>query len=269
MFFYASKSLGLFLQPSSAIIIMLLAGTGLVLAGWQVVVGRRLIGLAVALLLACGWSPIGTLLVLPLEQRFAPGRLPDTVAGIVILGGFEVTSVSKARGHLAVNEAAERVMEGLLLARRLPGTRVIFTGGDGTISQRDGSAAGSVSDFLAAAGIEPQRIVLEDRSRNTYENALFLREMLAPKPGERYLLVTSAFHMPRSVGAFRQQGFDVLPWPVDYRTRGPQDAFEWLGGITGGLERVDLAFREWVGLLAYRLSGRSNALWPGPVDRPS
>ena len=133
-----------------------------------------------------------------------------------------------------------------------------------TTNDKAGSAAGIVGSYLEAVGIDPARIVLESRSRTTYENALFLRDMLHPSPGQRYVLVTSAFHMPRAVGTFRKHGFDVVPWPVDYRTHGWRDAYEWFGSVTGGLERVDTAFREWAGLVGYRLFGRTDSIWPAP-----
>ena len=264
MFFYLSKIFTSLLLPSTIILVLLVCGAGLLLLGRAPLWSRRLLLAGVGLLLVCGLSPLGNLMVLPLEQQFERPELPRTAAGIIILGGFESTGITRARRQLSVNESADRLTEALVLARRLPGAKVIFTGGDANILRPDGSAADSVGGYLQAVGIEPARIVLEDRSRTTYENALYLRAVVDTGPGQRYVLVTSAFHMPRSVATFRQQGFDVVPWPVDYRTGGPEDALEWFSSIQGGLERVDFALKEWVGLIAYRLSGRSNAIWPGP-----
>ena len=92
----------------------------------------------------------------------------------------------------------------------------------------------------------------------------FVRIVAAPKSGERWLLVTSGYHMPRSIGAFRKAGFDVEAYPVDYRTGGPGDLLVPFGDVSGGLSRTDTAAREWIGLLMYRLSGQSSALFPGP-----
>lgn len=104
---------------------------------------------------------------------------------------------------------------------------------------------------------------MERRSRNTYENAVFTKALVAPKPGERWLLVTSAYHMPRSVGLFRRAGFLVEPYPVDWRIGERVFAFENVSA--DGLFRTDIAVREWLGLLAYRLSGRTGELLPGPA----
>ena len=115
---------------------------------------------------------------------------------------------------------------------------------------------------IEARGLQVRQQDLEEQARTTQENAVLLARMLQPRPGERYVLVTSAFHMPRSVATFRHNGFDVIPWPVDYRTRGRGAVWEGFASIPGGLERVDLAFKEWLGLVAYRVSGRTGALWP-------
>jgi uncharacterized SAM-binding protein YcdF (DUF218 family) len=101
-------------------------------------------------------------------------------------------------------------------------------------------------------------------ARNTYENAVFSKKLAAPKPGERWLLVTSAFHMPRAIGLFRKVGFTVEPYPVDWRVGRPADVFAFTQFATDGLLRTDVGVREWLGLVAYRLAGRTDALFPGP-----
>lgn len=165
-----------------------------------------------------------------------------------------------------VNEAAERLTEGVRLAKRLSGVPVVFTGGSAGLMVSLPGAARPVGQFLADMGITPERIVIEDRSRNTHENALFTRDLVKPAPGRRWVLVTSAAHMPRSVGVFRKAGFDVIPYPVDYRTRGPEDLLRPFERIPAGLERTDVAAREWIGLVAYWLTGRTDTLFPGPHD---
>lgn len=264
MFFYASKLFYMLVQPSFLTAAALVAGGAMVLLSWRENTGRRLLALGLAMLIVLGMSPVSIWLLLPLEERFPRGALPEQPAGIIVLGGFEDIDISAGRNTLAVNDNAERLTEGLVLARRFPNAKLIFTGGDGSLVPQDGTAAGAVGKFYADAGIEQNRIVLEGRSRTTYENAVFLREMLKPGARDRYILVTSAFHMPRSVGTFRQQGFDVVAWPVDYRTQGWVDALEITSKFTNGLSRLDFVLKEWIGLVAYRASGRSDALWPGP-----
>jgi uncharacterized SAM-binding protein YcdF (DUF218 family) len=265
MFFYASKLLYALVQPSTLVLLAIFVGSALVLARRHELLGRRLLATGLVLVFVLGISPVSFWLLLPLEERFPRPTLPEHVAGIIVLGGFEDIDISLARGALAINDNAERLTEGLLLARERPDARLIFTGGNGSLVPTDTSAAGSIAAFYRDAGIAPGRLVMEGKSRTTYENAVYLRETLCPKPTEHYVLVTSAFHMPRSVGTFRQQGFDVVPWPVDYRTEGMSDALAFTSKFTSGLSRLDFVVKEWIGLLAYYASGRSDSLWPGPL----
>lgn len=263
-----SRVLFFIVQPSH--VAMLLIGLGLLILLFRARaarLGKGLVGAGFALLLVLGFSPIGHALLLPLEERFPRGPVPaETIAGIIMLGGFEDPSVSRARGALMLNESAERLTETVQLARQLPEARVVFTGGAADLLLTGQSAAPAVAAFLEAAGVAPERIVLEGQSRNTYENAMLLRGILHPQPGDQWLLVTSAWHIPRAVGAFRQAGFGVIAWPADYRTRGMGDLGLPFDTMTEGLRRTDLAVREWIGLVAYRLLGRSDAVFPAPSD---
>ncbi|MET0257687.1 MAG: YdcF family protein, partial [Methylobacterium sp.] len=115
-----------------------------------------------------------------------------------------------------------------------------------------------------ALGLDERRLVLEDRSRTTRENALLTRELLQPQSGQVWLLVTSAAHMPRSVGCFRAAGFDVLPYPTDYQTPGGASIWEPSSATVRNVEKVHFAIREYLGLVAYRLTGKIGALFPAP-----
>ena len=264
MFFVLSKVLGFFAIPSNLMLVLALSGAALARtrfarAGWRLTVGSLLV-LAVG-----GFSPLGNVLMLPLEQRFpawdAARGPPD---GIVVLGGSISPEVSAARDVVALNEAAERVTVAVELARRYPSARVVFSGGNGALVPGERTEAEAAQRLFESFGIAPARVIAEDRSRNTVENAVFSRQLAMPKAGERWLLVTSAYHMPRAVGVFRQAGFLIEPYPVDWRTRGPQDTLRLFSSASEGLARTDTAVREWVGLAVYWLTGRSSELFPGP-----
>src|SRR5208282_4855819 len=264
MFFTLSKILGFFALPSNLLMAIGLVGLVLLLtrftrlASWLIVTSLVLIAVA-------GWSPLGNVLILPLEQRFPPwdasGEPPD---GIVILGGAITEDVSAVRGAVALNEAAERLTAGAELARRYPDARFVFSGGNSALIFDGGAEAAFAVQQLEALGVAHERITAEEQSRNTIENAVFSRLIANPKPGERWLLVTSAYHMPRAMAAFRAAGFVVEAYPVDWRTRGPIDAVRPSASLGDGLRRTDTAVREWVGLLAYRLSGKIADLFPSP-----
>jgi len=268
MFYPVSKLAVFLMQPSS--IACLLIGTGLLLQRGDARrrLGRRLAFAGLGFLLAAGLLPIGNALVLPLEERFARVRQPapeDRVVGIIMLGGFEDGWVTAGRGQLGLNEASERLTETMRLARKLPDARIVFTGGaGGGVINGSVDAATPVAQLLVDLGFARERIVLEAKSRNTHENATLSAQILKPRAGQRWVLVTSAYHMPRAVGIFRKAGFEVLPWPTDYRTRGWGDALRPFESIPDGFKRLDLAAKEWTGLLVYYLTGRTAELWPGP-----
>jgi uncharacterized SAM-binding protein YcdF (DUF218 family) len=167
---------------------------------------------------------------------------------------------------VALNEAAERMTATVELARRYPDARIIFSGGDGSLVYGGNESVGALRLF-ERLGLAPGRVAVEDQSRNTFENALFSKRIAAPKAGERWLLVTSAYHLPRAMGMFRMAGFPVEPYPVDWRTRGVEDAWRPFPTLAEGLRRTDTAVREWAGLVVYWLSGRSSELFPGPSAR--
>ncbi|MDX2259134.1 MAG: YdcF family protein [Hyphomicrobiaceae bacterium] len=272
MFHAASKLFWLIAQPSSLIAIALVAGLALVWLAPRRAIGGRIIAMGLVALVACGFLPVGNLLIRPLEERFAGVALPPEgtpVAAIIILGGFEDGWVSAGRDGLAVNEAAERLTEGVRLALRYPDAKVVFTGGVGGLIAGGSDAAGPVGRYLSDVGVAPQRILLESKSANTWENALFTRDLVATASGQRFLLVTSAYHMPRAMGVFRRAGFDVWPAPTDYRTRDARDLVRLFTSIPAGLERVDLAAKEWIGLVAYWATGRLDALFPRPDAEPA
>jgi uncharacterized SAM-binding protein YcdF (DUF218 family) len=266
MFFILSKVLGFFAAPSDLLIAFGLLGVVLLATRWARL-GKYLMLASLLALAVIGLSPLGNALIIPLEQRFPPWddtRGPPD--GIVVLGGAITPDVSAARNDIALNEAAERVTATVALARRYPEARIVYSGGSGALIFREGSEAVIAVRAFESLGIPPERIIAEEQSRNTVENAVFSLLLAMPRPGERWLLVTSGYHMPRAMGIFRQAGFPVEAYPVDWRTRGPQDALRPFSTLGSGMERTDTAVREWVGLLVYWLTGRSASLFPGPHD---
>jgi uncharacterized SAM-binding protein YcdF (DUF218 family) len=264
MYFVASKTLWLIGSPTNAL--LGLAVLGLLLSAftrWRRT-GLGVAMVALVLLGVAGLTPLSRRLVLPLEDRF-PTFADDghPLAAIIVLGGPVEQQISLARGQLSLNESADRIVALAGLARARPDVPVLFTGGSAALFGEEASEAATLARFAGWLGLPPGRLMVEERSRNTHENALFSRELLKPRAGDRVLLVTSAFHMPRAVGLFRKVGFDVMAYPVDYRTAGADD---WDGFVraSDGLRLTDLAVREWVGLAAARLFGQTDVLLPAP-----
>ena len=264
MFFYAAKILWMLLQPSSLIGEALLIGLILARTKWHRF-GRRVLAGSVAAFFAIGLLPLGAWLLIPLENRFSRTSLesdpPPT--GIIVLGGAEDSRADPPRELAGLNESAERYTEAVALARRFPQMRVVFTGGSALLLLTAAGESVTAGRLLGSLGVDKARLTLEGRARDTYENAVFTKQLVNPAPGQRWLVITSAWHMPRAMGCFRQAGFAVEPWPVDYRTSGRYRLWP-NSNLADGWREVDVATREYIGLLMYRLRGRIDALFPAP-----
>ncbi len=252
------------MEPSNLFLVLALAGLGL---GWTRFwrLGRRLAVLGCGLLLMLGLTPVANWLILPLEMRFpTPDLTGRKVDGIIVLGGTVQERQTLAHGTLALNDAGERVVAMADLARRFPQARVIFTGGAGIYSNAPKPEAEVLRDQLGTLGLAADRVIIESQSVNTWENAVLSKPIMQPKPGETWLLVTSAWHMPRSVGIFRKVGWEVTAYPVDFRTGGWPDQTRGFSSVSDGLRRTEVATREWLGLLVYWVTGKTDALFPAP-----
>jgi uncharacterized SAM-binding protein YcdF (DUF218 family) len=268
VFFFLSKTLGVLLLPSNLLIGVGIVGLILLLSRF-VSLGRKLVVASVLLIAICGFSPIGKLLLYPLETRFPPWDdtrgAPD---GIVVLGGAIEPDLSAAHGAAVFGPSIDRIIAAAGLAHRYPNARIVFSGGNAGL---DSSDPAREADFALPVfegfGFSKDRLIMERRSRNTEENAEFSKALVSPKEGERWLLVTSAYHMARAVGIFRKAGFLVEPYPVDWRTGGRDNLLRFSRFSIGGLGRVDTASREWMGLTAYWITGKTNEFLPGPNER--
>jgi uncharacterized SAM-binding protein YcdF (DUF218 family) len=264
MFFTASKIFWFVAEPVSLAIVVGVLG---ILLGFTrfARAGRAVMAGAIIVLAAGLLTPLGAVLLRPLEERFPPppADIPAP-AGIIVLGGAVDTEKSEARGQIYFRPDAARMTAGVELARRYPSARLVFTGGSGGVLGEGPAEAIGARKLWLSLGVPEERMMFEAKSRNTWENALFTRDLVKPKPGETWLLVTSAWHMARSVGIFQHLGFDVIPYPVAYRTFGDARDFLRPTRVFDKVIMLDYGVREWVGLLAYRLAGKTDALFPAP-----
>ncbi len=225
--------------------------------------GRVLLALGAAALAACLVLPVDRWAIRPLEDRFpAVAAPPARVDGIVMLGGAIDDLTSRDRGTPTLTAAANRVTSFVILARRYPRAKLVFTGGSGDLQQGIANEARWMRMLLDQLGLPPGRVAYENRSRTTWENAVYSFAMAAPRPGERWVLLTSASHMPRAVGVFRAAGWTVLPWPVGYQSRDRITGYA--PSLGQKLALLDWAAHEWLGLLGYDLAGGR----PARVTRP-
>ena len=266
MFFFISKLLGILVLPVNVLIFLAVIGAVALFTRFAKA-GRILVAVAAGGYLLCGFGPIGTILARPLEDRFAqPPTESLHPTGIIVLGGALNADLAAARGITqAFTISGSRITEATALALRFPNARLVFSGGSGYLTGTHPDEAHYSGRVVTALGIATARITYEDRSRNTFENAIFTRDLVKPRPGEQWLLVTSALHMPRSIGIFRKAGFDVVPYPVNYQTEGSAAEFwESDQDASDGFFLTNWAGHEWVGLLVYRMMGMTDVLFPGP-----
>jgi len=252
--FLASKLLGFLLEPLFWVLALLIASV--LLARRRPGAGRTLSALSLlALVLAC-WTPVPEALLRSLEARYpAPdGRNLQNFKGIIVLGGaLSSPELWKAHPQVGLNDQAERMTEAVTLMRRHPHLRLLFTGGNAKISGEGASEAERAKVLFDALGVDPERVWYESASRNTYENALLTASMPGVDKTQPWILLTSAFHLPRAMGVFEHAGWNVTAWPVDYRTTAHDSWFDF--SLHYGPATWQLALHEWLGYFAYRLAG--------------
>lgn len=244
-------------QPLVWIALLLAVGT-LLLWRSRLVAGRRWVLVALLGLLLLGWRPLPDRLMHRLETWYAPAGLDvSAYAGVVVLGGaFEGTGLQRGRKQPQLNAQAERMTEAVALALTHPQWPVVFTGGcmdlgDGCLPEAD-----LARRFFTRMGLPPERVRYESASRTTYENAVFTAQLPGLDKTQPWLLLTSAWHMPRAMAAFQSQGWNVTPWPVDFRSRAAQE--DWIAfSLGGGVQQWERLLHESVGLLVYWASGRA------------
>ena len=254
-------------QPGNLLLLFLLAGVFLLLRGRRR--GELLVVLAAIGLLLLAVVPIGPAMMLVLEQRFPRSPvLPDRVDGIVVLGGAVDPRISLAYGEAVFNGSIARVLAGVVLARHHPEAKLALVGGEGDFFPIGFAEARATQGFVLDEGIPAARIILEERSRNTHENAVFAKELIRPGPRQNWVLVTSAFHMPRAIAAFRAVDWPVIPYPVDFKVD-PRTGLRANFNLLEGLGMSTTAGKEWAGLIGYRLLGWTTELFPAPPAGPS
>ena len=252
MFFPVTKLVGLLVEPYNLAVVLLLGALIL----WRLKRGRRLrralVICAASLVLVFGSGPVANLLLYPLETAHArPASLPRSPGAIIVLGGFTDDPRDNPNFY-ELTEAADRFVEGVRLAHSFPGARLVISGGSSAVIYRfykEGAVLGSLALDM---GLPARQVLVDSESRNTHENALHSKRLLATVKGP-LVLITSAAHMPRAVACFDKVGVEVVPWPVDYRRTGSGPG-SWLPK-PATLERSNVALHEYAGWLYYWLVG--------------
>lgn len=263
MFFTLSKLLVPLESPSDLLLLILALGA---ICTWFSAcrrLGILLVSGATLALMMIVALPVAGWLAAPLENRFPrPVALPRHVDGIIVLGGAVDQVITQRRGLPSLNSDAERMTEFVRLSKLYPDARPVFSGGSGLLDIRPGdiSEADVARLFFKQQGLDPASVVFENRSRNTYENVLFSKKAVKPRPGQAWLLISSAQAMPRTVGIFRKLDWPIMAVPVAYKSDSPHGYY-----LGDNLRELDRAVHEWLGLLVYRVTGKTDALFPAPA----
>jgi uncharacterized SAM-binding protein YcdF (DUF218 family) len=263
--FFLGKLVWAVVQPGNLLLLCLLAGVLLFLLsrGRR---GRVLVGLSALGFTLLAVAPIGPAMLLALERWMPrPAVLPDKIDGILVLGGAVDPALSLSYGETVFNSAVARVLAGTALARRYPEAKLALIGGEGGFVPVGLAESRATLGFVIEQGIAPGRVILEERSRSTHENAVYATELIRPAPGATWILITSAYHMPRSIASFDGVGWPVIPYPVDYRID-PQTGLRANFSLLDGLGASTLAGKEWAGLLGYRLMGWTREVFPAAAE---
>lgn len=264
MFFWLSKVLWFIVNPFNVILILLALGWLLLFKRQRA--GRKLIGTGLIMIFLFGLSPLSNLMMGLLENRIHAGKIPEKIDGIIVLAGM--VDMGSSRGELIeLTDQADRIVQGIILSKKHPEARLIITGGSGSLKQSENlREADYLEKLTVLLGISRDRLLVERNSRNTREHAAAMAKMLPDKKGQ-WVLITSAFHMPRSLGCFKKEGINVIPYPVDYKTK-PDNALSLTSFLPslGNIGSFNVAFHEWIGLIAYRWAGYTDSVFPKQAD---
>ncbi len=253
--YIASKIFALFTQPLSWVIALLLVSLW---ARHRPALARYLLVAALACLLMLGWQPLPDYLIRHLEGQYV--EMPPRAdlrgyAGMVVLGGStEASYVANAHLQPLLNDAAERLTAPVAMLRANPQLRMVYTGGGTNLAPGAVSEAQRAKLFFDSVGVPGSSVVYESASRTTYENAILSAQLPGIDISQRWLLVTSAWHMPRAMATFAKAGWNVTAYPVDFRTGLATPWTEY--SLVSGQRSWQLVLHEMQGSLVYRLTGR-------------
>jgi uncharacterized SAM-binding protein YcdF (DUF218 family) len=263
--FYLSKYIWIVISPDSLFIILLTLCLLLFLLK-KTKKATYLLGLLTFSALFLSFFSMGDWMLYPLETRFQnKPDLPEHIDGIIILGGSVIPDLSVEWQQLETNQSHERLSSFIKLAQLYPGARLVFSGGNASTDDSKPTEAQIAETYFLESGISAERLLIENKARNTAENVSYSRQLVRPASNETWLMITTAYHMPRAMGVFCEQNWRVIPYPVDHQTL-PSELYQPRFSLIGHAEHLVLASHEWVGLLYYYFTGKTHQLFPSQCN---
>ncbi len=222
--------------------------------------GGMLLGVSVLMVVVLGFTNVPDYMLYQLENQAAIEELPEKPAGIIVLGGGLNSRITRLRNiKIELSDGGDRLIVGFSLANKYPGIPLVYSGGPAMQTLlRDPETEVARNIAIALYGND-RNLIAENKSRNTWENAVSLKEILKPKSEDKWIIVTSGYHALRTTAIFTRIGFNFVIKPTDYRAE-YSGGFEFAGNALKQFKKVDLALKELSGIVAYTLMGRID--WP-------
>jgi uncharacterized SAM-binding protein YcdF (DUF218 family) len=260
VFFYLSKIGWYLVAPGNLLYLFALAGVVCYWTGHSRKAGI-LLSMMIVLMSVVAFFPVGDWLLYPLESQVAQRDMPPQIDGIIVLSGGVSARLTLMKGRSEVNEQVDRELAFIDLAKRHQNAKLLYTGGASGLGRQEYKGANAAAVFLAEHGFPSERLILEDESRNTFESAVLSKRRVSPADDETWVLITTAWHMPRALGVFCEMGWPIVPYPVDYRTQS-DTLFKLAFDYSGHLQKLNVGVKEWLGLIAYSFAGKTGELLP-------
>ena len=260
MSFYLSKILWLILNPFNIFIFVTLISIFLYF------VKLRKLSLIIfvinfVFITLISFLPIGSYLIYKIEKEYHSYiKPPDQVDGILILGGATNPLLYNEYDQISLNGSSERLVESVFIIKKFDKAKIIFSGGSGILNRPDLNHAQVAKSFYKKIGIEIDKIIFENNSRNTHENIIYSKKIANPKINENWLLITSASHMKRALLIADKNNWELIPYAVDFKNI---KDFKFIPNLNllSNLNSFQQGSHEWLGLVSYYLMGRTNKVF--------
>ena len=260
MTFLLSKILWILFAPFNLILLLIILAS--IFSFLNFILFSRIFYLtAILFFLISGVIPSGAFLMYQLERDYYNQvSLPGTIDGILILSGATKPYLTKVHNQISINSNGERLIESAVLIKKYPKAKVIFSGGSGTILDYEFTHSEAAKIFYQNLEIDSNRINFENKSRNTYENILFSKNIANPKVDENWVLVTSAFHLKRAINISEKISWNLIPYPTDFKQ---PKKFNWKFeyNLLDNLVRFRQGSHEWLGIIVYYLMGKTSKIF--------
>jgi len=257
--YFLSKFIWVFLSPLNFLIIFLLFGFFLKQLNFKIF-SKFIFIFCFCFFIIIGFFPTGQFLLFKLEHQYQPLEvLPKEIDGLIVLGGPSSAGLTAIYDQVHFNDGGERLTEAVLVIKKNQPRKIIFSGGSSK-QNFESSHAFVAKKFFHEMGINTNNIYFEYKSRNTYENILYSKKIINPKKNEKWIIITSSFHMLRAMKVSDKLEWSLIPYPVDYRTANNFSGFRFSFNLLNNINNFDLALHEYVGLVSYYLLGRTNEI---------